>query len=188
METRQVTRALCVALTLGLAACGGGDGNRDGGGSALALGKEAVVEHTQIGTGGATTKTTVGITVLEVTRGTQEELEQGGLEVDDPEERNATPYYVDVRYENQGSQPIKRDLQVGLEDQDGNLIGGTTIISFGGPPFAKCKPAEEGEVEPGESYESCKLFLVPEGKEPSRVSFLPYNPEEETEFVYWAVE
>jgi hypothetical protein len=162
-------------------------GRRTVGGSALPLGKEAVVEHAQIKTGGGTTKATVGITVLKVTRGTQEELKQGGLEVDDPEERSATPYYVDVRYENQGSQPIKRELQVGLEDQDGNLISATTIISFGGPPFARCKRADDGEVAPGESYESCTLFLVPEGEEPSRVSFLPYNPEEETEFVYWAV-
>jgi hypothetical protein len=32
---------------------------------------------------------------------------------------------------------------------------------------------------------SCQLFLVPEGKEPSRIFFLPYSPEEPTDFVYW---
>ena len=186
MTTRRLVPSLCAALALGFASCGGGDGG--GGGSALALGKEAVVEHAQIGTGGKTTKTTAGITVLEVTRGTQEELKEGGLDVDDPEEQSATPYYVDVRYANNGSQAIKRELNVGLEDEDGNLISATTIISFGGPPFAKCARADNGELAPGQSYESCTLFLVPEGKDPSRVSFLPYDPEEETEFVYWAVE
>ena len=185
MKTR-IVPVVGLALALGLAACGGGDGD-GGGGSALALGEEAVVEH-QIGTGADAQKATLGITALTVTRGTQEELKQGGLNVDDPEERSATPYYVNVRYENQGSQPIKRELNVGMEDEDGNLISSTTIISFGGPGFARCKRATEGQVAPGRSYESCTLFLVPEGKEPKRISFLPYNPEEETEFVYWNVE
>ena len=43
-------------------------------------------------------------------------------------------------------------------------------------------------MAPLESYESCSLFLVPEGGEPKKVSFLPYDPETETEFVYWAAE
>ena len=185
MTTRRIVALIGSALALGVAACGGGDG--DGGGGTRALGEEAVVQH-QIGTDASAQKATVGITVLKVTRGTQQELKQGGLNVDDPEERSATPYYVDVRYENQGSQPIKRELNVGMEDGDGNLISSTTIISFGGPPFAKCTRIAEGEVAPGQSYESCTLFLVPEGKEPERISFLPYDPENPTEFVYWNVE
>jgi hypothetical protein len=184
MTLRHLVPIAGAAVALGLGGCGGGDG---GGGTTLALGTEAVADHTQIGTGGATTKTTVGITVLKVTRGTQAELKEGGLNVDDPEERSATPYYVDVRYANKGRQAIKRELNVGLEDEDGNLISATTIISFGGPPFARCKRVSEGELAPGQTYESCTLFLVPEGKEPGKVSFLPYDPEQETEFVYWAV-
>ena len=187
MTTRRIVPLIGSAVALGLAACGGGDGNGSGdGGSTLALGQETVVEH-QIGTEAGARKATVGITVLRVTRGTQQELTEGGLKVDDPEERSATPYYVNVRYENQGSQPIKRELNVGMEDEDGNLIGSTTIISFGGPPFAKCARVAEGQVPPGRSYESCTLFLVPEGKEPERISFLPYDPENPTEFVYWNV-
>jgi hypothetical protein len=167
------------ALGLGLAACGGG-----GGSSSLALGAEAVVEHTQIGEGGALTATTLGITVLAVREGTQQELEQGGFTLD-PEEQSTTPYYVDVRYENQGTEAIKRQLDVGLEDEDGDLIGSTVIIDLGGAPFEQCPKISEGDLAPGESYESCTLFLVPEGSGPSKVSFLPYDPENETEFVYW---
>ena len=167
------------ALGLGLAACGGG-----GGSSSLALGAEAVVEHTQIGGGGALTKTTVGITVLAVREGTQQELEEGGFTLD-PEEQSTTPYYVDVRYENQGADVIARQLGVGLEDEDGDLISSTVIIDLGGAPFEKCPKIFEGDLAPGESYESCTLFLVPEGSGPSKVSFLPYDPENETEFVYW---
>jgi len=183
---RRIALLVCFALGLGLAGCGGGDGG-GGGGSALALGEEAVVEHTQIGGGGDAPRTTLAITVLAVRKGTQQELEQGGF-VLDPEEKSATPYYVDVRYENQGAEAISRQLGVSLEDQDGNLISATTIISLGGPPFEQCPKTAEGELAPGESYESCTLFLVPEGSEPSKVSFLPYDPESETEFVYWDVE
>lgn len=171
------------ALALGLAACGGGGG----GGSNLALGTETVVEHT-FSVGTTATSGTVGITVLKVRKGSQQDLTDGGLKLD-PEEKTTTPYYVDVRYENKGTKPFKRDLVIGLDDNDGNSISGTTIISFGGPPFEKCPPdREESELPPGEGYEDCALFLVPEGKEPDRIQFIPYNPEQETDFIYWAVE
>jgi hypothetical protein len=65
------------------------------------------------------------LTVVKVTQGTQEELEQGGLELD--------------------------------------------------------------PVAAGENYETCLLFLMPEGKEANRVSFLPYDPETPTDHVYWDV-
>ena len=183
MSTRQLVPLACVALGLGFAACGGGDG----GGDALALGEEAAVEHTQILSGGKPgPKTTLGITALKVRRGTQEELKQAGFKLD-PDEQRGTPYYVDTRYENQGTQTIKRELLVSLEDGDGNSISSTTIIDFGGDPFKLCPKAERGSLAAGESYESCLLFLVAEGKQPSKVSFLPYDPESETEFVYWAI-
>ena len=189
-RTRRIAPLACVALLLSLAACGGGGGGGNGGGggggSTLALGEQAVVEHTQIGGGADAPSTTLGITVLAVREGTQAELSQGGFELD-PEEQSRTPYYVDVRYENQGTAAIERQLDVSLEDQDGNLITATTIISLGGPPFEQCPNINEGELAPGESYESCTLFLVPEGSQPGKVSFLPYDPESETEFVYWDV-
>lgn len=59
------------------------------------------------------------------------------------------------------------------------------IFNYGGKPFGKCPAIKDGEVAPGSNHESCTLFLVPEGKEPSRVSSLPYTPGTETEFVYW---
>jgi len=175
-----------VAATPGLVLAGCGGGGVGGGSSSLALGEEAVVEHTEIGASGAAPKTTLGITVLRVRQGTEQGFEQGGFQLD-PDEKSTTLYYVDVRYENQGTQAIKRQLNVGLEDDDGSVITATTIISLGGPPFEKCARISDGELAPGASYESCTLFLVPEGKEPSKVSFLPYDPGTETDFVYWDV-
>lgn len=185
MSVRQIAPVACAVLGLGLAACGGGDDG--GGGDNLAIGQEAVVEHTQNTGGAGAPKTTIGVTVLEVRKGTQDELKAGGFTLD-PEEQKLTPYYVDARYANKGSAAVKDVPDVSLEDQDGNLISGTVIISLGGPPFDKCPKNDDNDLDPGESQESCTLFLVAEGKEPERVSFLPYNPSEETEFVYWSVE
>jgi hypothetical protein len=185
MSVRQIAPVACAVLGLGLAACGGGDG--DGGGDNLAIGQEAVVEHTQSTGGAGAPKTTIGVTVLKVRKGTQAELKAGGFTLD-PEEQAMTPYYVDARYANKGSAAVKDVPDVSLEDEDGNLISGTVIISLGGPPFDKCPKNDDDDLDPGESQESCTLFLVGEGKEPKRVSFLPYNPSEETEFVYWSVE
>lgn len=146
------------------------------------------MKHTQLGADGKpAASTTIGITVLEVRQGTQDELKQAGFTLD-PDEQKATPYYVDARFENQGTETIKRDLGVSLEDQDGNSITSTIVIDLGGAPFEKCPKAEDGELAAGESYETCILFLVPESRKASKVSFLPYDPESETDFVYWAVE
>jgi hypothetical protein len=179
---RSVPGALALAAlaaTLALAACGGGAG---GGGDANALGQEAAVGYAQHD---PAVRTNLGITVLRVRQGTHEQLSQAGYEVDE-DARDTTPYYIDVRYENQGDETVKRNISVGLEDSDGNLIGRTLIFNYGGKPFEHCTEVDEGEVAPGESYESCTLFLVPEGVDIGKVSFLSDNgPGEEPEFVYW---
>jgi hypothetical protein len=167
-------------FVLALAACGGGGG----GGANHPLGAEAVVEHTELSRGKA--KTTLGITVQRVRKGTQQELTDAGFSLD-PSERSTTPYYVDARFTNKGSNAIKRNLSLSLEDQDGNLISSTVIIELGGTPFQKCRKNTKGALAPGESFETCTLFLVPKGREPSEVSFLPNDPGAETEFVYWDV-
>ena len=127
---------------LAVAGCGGGGG----GSSSLALGEEAVVQHADTGDADAT-PTTLGVTVLAVRQGTQQELEDGGFTLD-PDEQELTPYYVDASFENQGTQTIDRRLRPGLEDGDGNLINATTIISLGGPPFEKCTQPTDGQLEP----------------------------------------
>lgn len=92
MNARTLTLA---ALVLALPACGGGGGGTSS--SELALGTKAVVSHSQIASGDQkAATTTLGITVLKVRKGTQQELTQGGLRVD-AKNKSDTPYYVDVR-------------------------------------------------------------------------------------------
>ena len=179
MSVRRVAALALVPLSLGLAACGGGDG----GGTSHPLGEEVVVQHAQDPNG---TPSSLGITVLAVRKGTQEQLKQGGFRLEG-EELTRTPYYVDTRFENQGADPLKRQLSVSLEDQDDNLITSTTVIDLGGDPFKQCPEAGDAPLAPGQSYKSCSLFLVPEGREPTKVSFLPTVPGTPTDFVYWDV-
>ena len=176
MSASRVVMAALAAVALLAAGCGGESV------AALDLGQEAEFQHADIDEGSQ--PTTLGVTVLDVREGTMADLEAGGYEVDE-EDLTKTPVYVDVRYENKGDQPVSREMRTSLEDQDGDLITAVTIFNFGDVPFETCTDNTEGELAPGESFESCVLHFAPEGREPTRVSFLPYVPGEESEWVYW---
>jgi hypothetical protein len=193
-----VTRRLMffITLLLFLVACGGDDGGSGGGdagggdvGEVHALGDSVTVGYNERDiTGARGVDTEIEITVLDVREGTHEELTDAGFEVDE-EDRDTTPYYVDARYENVGDGTITRNLDVSLEDSDGNLIGSTLIFDYGNKGFPPCENVTEGKLKPGDSYESCTLFLVPEGLEVGQVSFLSDEGEDvPPEFVYWDVE
>ena len=161
-------------------------GKADAGPVARSLGSEVLVGHVDRSGGDPGVRTRIGLTVLDVRRGTQGELAANGLEVDE-EDRDATPYYVDARFVNKGGNAVERDLDVGLEDADGNLLHPLFIFSFGESTFAPCRTVTEGTLAPGESYESCTVVLAPAGAKVARVYFLSDNgPGREPEFVYWA--
>lgn len=162
-----------------LAGCGGG------GPATIPLGQEAVVEHANVSPGTGPT-TTLGVTALAVRTGTMAELEDGGFEVD-PEDQEKTPTYVDVRYVNKGSQAIDRELRVSMEDADGNLISPVVVFNYGNLVYEPCPDNTEGELAPGDSFDSCVLFFVGRSTKAARVSFLPHVPGKETDWVYWAI-
>ena len=152
------------------------------------LGTQVVVGHTDVSEGSPGVRTQVGLTVLAVRKGTQQELAANGLEVE-PEDRTATPYYVDARFTNRGPNAVGKNLRDGLEDSDGNRIPSTLLFDFGNEPFEPCPSVTTGTLEPGDSYEGCTLVLVPDGIDPARVEFLSdRGPDREPQFVYWAVE
>jgi hypothetical protein len=174
--------ATIALVMIALARVTGGDGAKP-----HPLGTEVVVGHADH-SGDAPVRTRIGLTVLAVRTGTQQELAANGLEVE-PEDRTATPYYVDARFENQGPNAVRRGLRVGLEDDEGNLIHSTLVFGLGDQTFEHCRTISEGTLKPGETYESCTLFLVPDGIEVAKVEFLSdRGPGEEPEFVYWSVE
>jgi hypothetical protein len=175
------------AITLTVAACGGDDG---GGGDTktLPLGESATVEFTSPKSGDTpAVNTKVEVTVLGVREGTQEELAAGGLQVD-AEDKDTTPYYVDARYGNKGTEKVKRSFSVAMEDSDGQSIPTTLIFGISDAKFDKCVDNRDGTVAPGESYESCTLFLVPKGATPEKVRFVSQAADAEITFTDWQVE
>ncbi len=163
----------------------GGDGDGDGGsggGATLEIGEAATVGYFPLANTAATEPTgELTVTVLDVRKGSQAEMKQGGFKLD-PEERATTPYYVDVRYKNTGAVTVKDLRAVSGEAADGTSISALTVISLGGPPFKLCPPLEQERLAPGESAKDCTILLVPEGSDLERISYFPGGVED---FVYW---
>ncbi len=181
MKTR---RAMLLAVTVWMAACG----SSSSGASRLALGTEAVIAYASQASGTTpAVDTTLGVTVLAVRAGTQADLVAGGFKVED-KDKTSTPYYVDARYSNKGKGSLPRNLSVGMEDTKGNSVPTTLVFDLGGTPFAPCKDNNDSAstLEPGQSYETCTLFLVPKGTKLDKVRFVSQAPDATITFTDWA--
>ena len=179
---RRLTPLIVILLLTG---CGGGGsgGGSSGGGKSHALNETVVVDHADLNTAG-NPKTSLAITPTAVRKGTQAQLEQAGFSLD-PDEKTATPYYVDVKFENKGPETISNGLFLSIEDDKGGSISSTTIIDLGGKPFKQCPQRKDGKLASGDTLEYCLMYLIPAGRNPDRLSFLPHDPKKETDFVYW---
>lgn len=167
-----------------LAAC---SSSGSGGPAKLALGTTAEVAFSSPSSGDTpAVDTRFAVTVLAVREGTQSQLVEGGFTIDD-DIKDTTPYYVDVRYENVGDGEAMTNLLVGMEDTKGNSIPTTLVFDYGGTPFTHCPDAETKPLPTGASYESCTLFLVPNGTKLARVRFVSQAPDAKITFTDWAV-
>jgi hypothetical protein len=175
-------RVMLLAATVWMVACG----SSSSGGTLLALGTEAVVGYSVQASGSTpAVDTSLGVTVLAVRPGTQAELEAGGFTVED---KDSTPYYVNTRYSNKGKGPLPRNLSVGMEDTKGNSVPTTLIMDLSGTPFAPCTDHNDSAttLEPGDSYETCTLFLVPKGTRLAKVRFVSQSSDATITFTDWA--
>ncbi len=180
-RTRRLAIATSILIAMSLGACS----SSSDGGKKLPLGTEAVVPYTVPASGTvAAVDTTIGVTVLAVRPGTQAELTAGGIQVDD-NAKDATPYYVDVKYADKGTGSLKRNLSVSMEDTKGDSVPTTLIVSLGGT-FTLCADGDSSDFKPGESYEGCTLFLVPKGRKIARVRFVSQAPDAKITFTDWA--
>ncbi len=175
-----ITSALLLLVAVATTACG------SAGPAALAIGTEATVNHAPVEGNGFGPATTLGITVTAVRRGTVDELAAGGFE-QEAAQRDMTPWYVDQRYRNAGSEAIDRHIRVSLEDAAGDLVSAATIFNDAGTEYELCPDRGQGTLQPGETFETCTLFLAEPGHEPALARFLPVEPGKETEWVSWAV-
>ena len=175
---------MLIAAMACMVACGGSSS----GGTKLALGTEAVVAYTAQPSGTTpAVDTTLGITVIAVRTGTQADLVAGGFQIDD-KDKDSIPYYVDARYSNKGTGSVPRSLSVGMEDTKGNSVPTTLIFDLGGVPFEPCVDNNDSAktLEPGDSYETCTLFLVSPGTKVDRVRFVSQAPDATITFTDWA--
>jgi hypothetical protein len=177
---RGVTLA-CVAMSLGLAGCGGGSskqgapaatttpatGTSTGSGTTqpgakLKLGQTAHVKFKPL-TAPATSKKTykLDVTVLKIEKGTIGDFKSVNL---DAAQKRSTPYYVSVRVSNPGTEvPVKNDdpdIRFGGIDDRGQQQRSVTFIGT----FARCDDkTAPTPFSTGKSYDSCLVYLIPGG-------------------------
>jgi hypothetical protein len=190
-RTRKPLMAVALTAALGLVACGGDDSDDEGGqpsgggggadvgeagsgadvsgaGDTLSPGERAVVNYIEYGSGGQEKRSKLGVTVLRVREGRSSDFKDFNLE---KAERSATPYYIDVKFENRGQIPLTRHLiEPSVEDADGQEYQPINLIILSGT-FKPCPEYSKAKLRPGESFTGCSPVLVPEGKDFERVRF-----------------
>jgi len=116
------------------------------------------------------------VTPMDVAPGTAQDLAAFEL---DAEARQATPYYVRMRYE--GPDRTARDVELAstsftltVTDAGGEPLQPLTLFAPSGS-FPQCESQSRmsDAGQPGDPYETCEIFLSQAGAEPSTVSFDP---------------
>jgi hypothetical protein len=178
---RGVVALTCVALSFGLAGCGGGSSKQEtpaaattattgtsaGGGTTqpgakLKLGDTAHVTFKPLNAPINSKKTyKLDVTVLKIEKGTIDDFKSIDL---DAAQKRSTPYYVSVRVSNPGPEvPVKGDdpdVRFDGIDDRGQEQGSLTFIGT----FERCDDTSApAPFATGRSYESCLTYLIPGG-------------------------
>ncbi|WAP57020.1 hypothetical protein [Streptomyces sp. S465] len=109
------------------------------------------------------------VTAVSVRKGEHDELRTAGAEPSDV--RTTQPYYVTMAFENIGENSLHYpflNTPTGLEDTSGvddqPLIAADTEV-------AACPGKDPDDFAAGAKVSLCKVFLVPNGARPSRVTY-----------------
>jgi len=120
------------------------------------------------------------VTVTDVREGERGDMEAAGFELD-AGQADATPYFVDVRFTNTGTDPV--DLRdPSAVDQHDDLVPSLTVLDLGGSAVFEQCPLLPDTLAPGASVDGCAIVLAPDGVELERISYLPDTGDD---FVYW---
>jgi hypothetical protein len=129
-------------------------------GASFAVGQAATVNFIPPTQNTKTPVTRLRVTVRSIQKGTLDDFKNVQL---DAQQKAGTPTYVQVRIDNVGSQPAKSDTAAAdIEgvDNTGETEQSLTIIG----DFARCNdPSSEKPIAPGQSLQTCLIFLVPGG-------------------------
>jgi hypothetical protein len=179
VNRRSVRVVVALSAVAALAGCGGGDGGGseakfDPGpaqiakpGSTVALGERAFVRYAGLGAKlEPTVKTTLGVTVMEVDEGNNDDIDGLG--------DNIVPYYVHVEYENHGDGAIQARGPGGrftISGSDGETYDTTGVISIGGDFDACPRGDPQATLEPEQAIADCVVISLVEGVSPQDVRF-----------------
>ena len=165
-----LTIAMAFALSLLLGACGTEPEGH-------ALGTVVDTEYVDQVTGASEGTGTVAVT--DVRRGSVSELAEA-FELD-ADEKDMTPYYVDVTFTNDGDGVVDLHTPSGV-DGDDNLLQPLVVIAIGDAPAYDPCPALAETLAAGASTSGCAIVLVPQDVELERVSYLGGTGQD---FEYW---
>ena len=145
----------------------GDDGTTDTG-ETQPLGTRVVAPYVVYGKGADKQTTKLGVTVQAVRKGKISDFKDFNL---DAKQKQTTPYYVIVKYENLGNLRLERFLlDPSIEDTDGEEYKPLNLIVLSGT-FNKCPNPAKAKLQPGKSFKLCAPILLPKGKTYERVRF-----------------
>ena len=80
----------------------------------------------------------------------------------DPEQKSATPFYVNVSVKNIGKGDLSGDSPANyLDGVDDRGQAQNSVIFFG--DFPRCESVTPKSLKPGQTYKTCETFLIPKG-------------------------
>src|SRR3954451_4590953 len=139
---------------------GGDDGTSEAGQTAP-LGTRVVAPYVVYGKGADKQTTKLGVTVEAVKKGKISDFKDFNL---DAKQKQTTPYYVIVKYENLGKLKLERFLlDPSIEDSDGEEYKPLNLIVLSGT-FKPCPNPSKAKLQPGKSFKLCAPILLPKGK------------------------
>ena len=137
-------------------------------GEEMALGTRVVAPYVVYGKTGSKQETKVAVTVLKIRKGKISDFKDFNL---DAKQKQTTPYYVDVKYENLGKLKLQRFLlDPSVEDADGQEYKPLNLIILSGT-FKVCPKPSDKRLTNGQSFTLCAPFLMPKGTAIERVRF-----------------
>ena len=125
-------------------------------GSTLKLGQPAVIAYDDAS---SHDKSTIQITPDAIQQGSISDFKNVQL---DANQKNSTPYYVNVSVKNVGKGDLSGDSPANyLDGVDDRGQAQQAVIFFG--DFSRCSSVDPKSLKPGQSYKTCETFLIPKG-------------------------
>ena len=134
----------------------GGDGKVTPLGTTLKIGETATIDYTDAST---QAKSIIEFTPEKIEKGSLDDFKNIDL---DEDQKSATPYYAEISVKNVGDGDLSGgDPATYVNGVDDRGQDQNEIIFIG--DFERCDHETPKKLKPGDSYEACLVYLIPEG-------------------------